>query len=338
MRDRLIRMARTMAVAAAVSVVAASCGGGTSPSTASEGRAGELDRAAVLRVTGAGSTRNLDPYLQTSSGGRSYLTPIFDRLTVVDGSGLLQPKLAESWQFAPDGSYLELKLRKDVTFHDGARFDAAVVAANIERGRTMEGSAVVTALQDITGVENVDDYTAHLNLAPGTGVELPGVFSTNVGMMVSPKAIESGTDLRNDPGPSGSGAYVVSAYAPDKAGDLQAMVSNSFSPKVDPAETVNYFLTGPYGLANDNLRITKLAEVAANPALSEQERVPLYNQIGDLTLQETMFVPICSQTNATASTSKSLGPRTYLGWAWNFRPATCGNDQIIRIPDTLARG
>lgn len=503
MRDSLIRISRTMAVVAAVSVLATACGGGASSPAASGDGSGELDRAAVLRVTATGAMRNLDPYQQASYGGWSYLTPLFDRLTMVDGDGALQPGLAQSWEFAPDGSYLELKLREDVTFHDGTPFDAAAVAANIERGKTLEGSSVVAALQDITGVEVIDTHTARLNLVPGTGVALPGVFSTNAGMMISPKIIQGGTDIRNDPGQSGSGAYVVDkyvpeesltltraegqnwdpeagkvaaiefapisdastrlnglrtgvtdltwvssanevveakslgqsgtfnvsevqfrnvlglymrgqddlakpevrqavasaidpdainalfsgtctphrqfypagswsvddsyqypyAYDPDKArslveaaggaeitlsfaagtnteksanviqsaltevgitaelnpvpnsqnearymaGDFQSMVANSFSPKVDPAETVDYFLTGPYNLVNDNPRIAELAEEASNPSLSEEERAPLYNQIWDLTLQEAMFVPICNQTNATVSTSKVVG-------------------------------
>ncbi|WP_240959765.1 ABC transporter substrate-binding protein [Rhodococcus sp. HNM0563] len=463
----------------------------------------ELDPNAVLRITSNAPTRNLDPYLQASSGGWSYLTPVFDRLTMVDAQGNLIPGLAESWTFGPDGSYLELKLRGDVTFHDGTPFDAAAVEANIQRGQTMEGSTVVAALKNITNVEVVDDHTVRLQLASGTGVELPGVFSSNAGMMVSPKAIETGADLRNNPGQSGSGAYVVASYVPEEsvtlaraegtnwdpeagkvagmeftwipdattrlnglktgetdltwmssanevtevkamasrgamslievpyrnvfgvfirpqgdlakpevrqavasaidpeaisqmfsgtcmpqrqiyppgswpaddeyeypytfdlekakslvqsvggakvtltfaagastekpanvlqsalsqagidaelnpvpitqsepryiAGDFQSIVSNSFSPKVDPAETVSAFVTGPYDFGNGNQQIKELAAQAADPTLSQEERAPIYNQIWDLTLKEAMFVPICNQTNATVSTAKVTG-------------------------------
>ncbi|MEE2034171.1 ABC transporter substrate-binding protein [Rhodococcus chondri] len=422
---------------------------------------------------------------------------------MVDANGDLEPGLAESWEFAPDGSYLELALRRNVTFHDGAPFDAAAVAANIQRGKTMEGSTVVAALKDISNVEIVDDHTVRLQLAPGTGVELFGVFSTNVGMMVSPRAVETGADLRNNPGDSGTGAYLVKSYVPEEsvsltraegdnwdpeagkvaaiefeaisdastrlnglktgaadlswvssaneiveaqsladsgamtvtevpfrnvlglymraqgdlakpeirqavasaidpatigalfsdtcspnrqlypegswsadesyrypyefdvdkarslvqaaggakitltyaasgntekpanviqsalsavgieaelnpvpntqnepryvAGDFQSMVANSFSPKVDPAETVNTFVLGAYDLGNGNPQIAELAAEAANPTLSQDERTPLYHRIWDLTLEEAMFVPICNQTNATISHGKVVG-------------------------------
>ena len=85
------------------------------------------------------------------------------------------------------------------------------------------------------------------------------------------------------------------------------MVSNSFSPKVDPAETVNTFVTGPYDLANGNPQIAELAAKAANPTLSQDERAPMNHEIWDLTLKEAMFVPICNQTNATISTAKVVG-------------------------------
>lgn len=503
MRHSWIRMTRLMAASAVGSLALVACGGGGVSSTTADGPNGAPDSAAVLRVTASAPTRNLDPYLQTSYGGWGYITTVFDRLTVVDGDGALQPALAESWEFAPDGSYLELKLRTDVTFHDGAPFDAAAVAANIERGKSLEGSTVTAALSDITGVDIVDDHTVRLLLVPGTGVELPGVFTTNVGMMVSPKAIESGMDLRNDPGASGSGAYLVSEYIPEEslsltradganwdpeagkvqaiefetisdastrmngiktgatdltwvssanevveaqglgrsgafavdevqfrnvlglymraqgdltkpevrqavataidpdaisalfsgtctpsrqlypagswsvddsyeypytydvekarslveaaggaeialtfasgtntektanviqsllddagitaelnpvpnvqnepryiAGDFQSMVANSLSPKVDPAETANTFVTGPYDLSNGNAAIKDLADRAADPSLADEERAPLYQQIWDLTLQEAMFVPICNQTNAAVSTDKVTG-------------------------------
>lgn len=90
---------------AAVSLVAAlavaGCGGGGGTSTAggSTASAADIDRAAVLRVTASAPTRNLDPYLQTSYGGWGYLTPMFDRLTMVDKDGNLVPGLAESWSF-----------------------------------------------------------------------------------------------------------------------------------------------------------------------------------------------------------------------------------------------
>ena len=484
-----------------VAVLLAACGGGGSSNSDAGG--GAVNPDAVLRVSAAAPVRNLDPYLQTSYGGWGYLAPLYDKLVMVDTKDSLIPGLATSWEFAKDGSYLELKLRNDVKFHDGTPFNATAVQANIKRGQTMKGSTVVAALKGITSVDVVDETTARLNLVKGAGVELPGVFTTNVGMMISPKTIAAGTDIQNTPGDAGSGAYLVTNYVPSEklsmkrapgpywdpkagqvggiefqiipdastrlkgvqtdatdlswvssanevvqaqalakqgalnankvefrnvlsvmmrargdlakpevrqavaraidpkaisalfsdtctpyqqleptsswavdkdykypytfdlgkakdlvtsaggakialtfgagtnteqpanviqsslskagfkadlnpvpntvnepryiAGDFEAMVTNSFSPKVDPAETVKTFITGPYTFGNNNPAITQQATEAADPTKSQAERAELYKKIWAETLNEALVVPICHQTNVSISNSKVRG-------------------------------
>ncbi|MEZ7236499.1 ABC transporter substrate-binding protein [Rhodococcus sp. GXMU-t2271] len=502
MSVRTQRAAKVLGTSAVAALILSACGGGGSGSAAGTGT-GEIDRDAILRVTTAAPSRNLDPHQQASYSGVSYITPIFDRLTMVDSDDNLVPGLATEWEFAPDGSYLELRLRDDVTFNDGTPFDASAVAANIERGKTLPGSTVVESLEDITTVDVVDARTVRLNLVPGAGVGLPGAFSTNVGMMISPRAIAAGADIRNDPGEAGSGPYVVTAYVPQEsmtlaradddywddtagrlagieitgipdastrlngvrtgasdltwvssaneiveaqglarqgavqiyevefrnvlgvmmraqgdlvnpavrqavaraidpvaisalfsntctpyqqmypasswsadgsyeypytfdevaakslvgganspaialtfgagtntekpanviqadltkagftaelnpvpitqaepryiAGDFQAIVTNSFSPKIDPDETVDTFVTGEYGFGNNNPEIAALAEQAADPTLSQDDRAEFYKQIWALTLEEALFVPICHQTNVTVHSGKVVG-------------------------------
>lgn len=502
MKARNLRLAKGLGASAVAIMMLSACGGGgtAGSSSTSAGPVGDIDTAAVLRVTTSAPSRNLDPYLQTSYGGIGYLTPIFDRLTMSDKDDNIVPGLAKSWTFAPDGSYLELKLRDDVTFNDGVKFDAAAVAANIERGKRMPNSTVVKSLADITTVTVVDPTTVRLNLVSGGGVGLPSAFTTHVGMMISPATITAGTDIQNDPGKSGSGPYLVTKYVPQEsltlaraddtywdstagrlagieitgmpdastrlngirtgatdltwlssanevveannlakqgtlqvdeakfrnvlgvmmrsrgdlanpdvrqaaarsidpaaisalfsntctpfqameplsswagdpgykypftfdeakakelaskagnpaitltfaagtntekpanviqaelaksgfnaelnpvpntqnepryiAGDFEAMVTNSFSPKLDPAETAALFITGPYAFGNDNPAIADLVKQASNPTLSQDARAALYKQIWSKTLDESLFIPICNQTNVTVSTDK----------------------------------
>lgn len=210
-----------VATLAAVSALAlAACGGGGGGPGASASQSGEIDPNAVLTVTTAAPVRTLDPHLQTSYGSRGFLTPIYDRLTMVDPAGNIVPGLAASWEFVDDGAALEMVLRDDVTFNDGTPFDAAAVAANIERGKSLDGSTVVAALSDIASVDIVDPHRVRLNLNEGKGVALPSKFATNVGMMISPAVIESGTDIQNGPGMAGSGAYLVDKFVPQESLDL----------------------------------------------------------------------------------------------------------------------
>lgn len=500
------RLLKTVAAAGATVMALAACGGGGTATSTSDGAApptGEIDSTAVLRITTGAPSRNLDPYLQTSYGGLGYLTPIFDRLTMVDADDEIVPGLATSWDFVDDGAALELKLRDDVKFNDGTPFDADAVAANIERGKTMDGSTVVDDLAEITSVDVVDPTTIRLNLIQGKGSALPSKLATNVGMMISPASIKAGTDIQNDPGLAGSGAYIVSDYVPQEslelvredddywdeeggrlagitftfmpdastringirtgatdltwassaneiveaqglakqgafqvnavefrnvlgvmlrpegaladaefrqgfaraidpaavsalfsdtctpyrqmepaaswasdadydypysydeaaaralveksgggavavsfsagantekpanviqsqlsavgidaeldpvpaaqaeprnaAGDFEAYVANSFNPDLDPAETVDKFVTGSYQFGDGDPEIEALADKAANSTLTQDERAELYKEIWDKTLQKALFVPICHQTNATIASDKVIG-------------------------------
>ncbi len=87
------------------------------------------------------------------------------------------------------------------------------------------------------------------------------------------------------------------------AGDFQSMVANSFTPRVDPAETVSTYITGPYDLSNGNPQIKELATKAAT-RLCRRTSAPMYQDIAEQTLEEAMFVPICNLTNATVATDK----------------------------------
>jgi peptide/nickel transport system substrate-binding protein len=203
-----------VAVLAAVTLALGACG--TGPSNGST-QSVEIDPNAILKFSSAAPIRNLDPALQTSYGGLGYLVLAYDRLTMLDKNDNVIPGLATKWDFAKDGSYLELKLRNDVKFHDGTPFNAAAVKANIERGKTMKESTIKANLADITSVTVVDDYTVRLNLVKGGGVALPSLFVTNVGMMVSPKALaDSSIDLSKNPGNSGSGPYIVTSFTPNQ--------------------------------------------------------------------------------------------------------------------------
>ncbi|MGW1062773.1 ABC transporter substrate-binding protein [Micromonospora rubida] len=210
----LLRRNKLIALFCGVALTASACTGGGSnkPSGSSE-----IDRDAVLRVAWALPMPTLDPMLLTSVASQGNLSPVYDRLIQVDGKDKLLPMLATSWQYSGDGEYLELKLRSDVKFHDGTTFDAAAVKANIERGKTHPKSTVKGALKSITSVEVIDPTTARVHLVKGQGAELPSLFSSNAGMMISPKALaDPSRDLTNNPGDAGSGPYVVTAFVPQE--------------------------------------------------------------------------------------------------------------------------
>ncbi|MGX1614335.1 ABC transporter substrate-binding protein [Micromonospora chalcea] len=207
---------RRLAVAAsllAATLVVGACS--ATPTSDPGATTGEIDPNAVLRVSASSPFQNLDP-AQPAPGGYPYLTLIYDRLTMVDSTDQVVPGLAKKWTYAEDGSYLELALRDDVKFHDGTPFDANAVKVNIERGQTLPTSTIKQDLASITGVTVVDAHTVRLDLKPGTGAVLPSALATAAGMMVSPKAIADGVDLKRAPGNAGSGPYVATEFIPNE--------------------------------------------------------------------------------------------------------------------------
>jgi peptide/nickel transport system substrate-binding protein len=166
---------------------------------------GELDGDAVLRYGYYISLSRFDPHLANGSQDNPWLYPAYDRLVHNTPDAEAIPGLAEDWRFADDGSYLEMDLRQGVVFHDGEAFNAEVVRANIERAKTIEGSAVASSLVNVQDVEVVDDYTVRLHLE-SPDASLPLVLSDRAGAMISPAAFDN-PDL--DLMPVGAGAFRV---------------------------------------------------------------------------------------------------------------------------------
>ena len=76
----------------------------------------------------------LDPTANTAAAiDRVVYANIYEGLVKVDRKGNFIPGLAESWQVSDDGNVYTFTLRKEVVFHNGETFDAAVAKWNLER-------------------------------------------------------------------------------------------------------------------------------------------------------------------------------------------------------------
>ena len=158
--------------------------------------------------TPAGS--NYDPHRAFNQFANIYLYPAYDRLTELTPSGEVVPMLAESWEFTEDNTVLRMVLRQGVVFHDGEPFNAEAVKANIERGQTLETSAVRADLASVAEVVVVDEYTVELHLS-SPGASLPALLADRAGMMVSPAAFDN-PDI--DLMPVGTGPFQVVEHVP----------------------------------------------------------------------------------------------------------------------------
>jgi peptide/nickel transport system substrate-binding protein len=194
------------AAAAAITVSAAlaltACGGGAPAGTGAAPKTTSLTLGAVQEL------RSWDP-AQAHVG--HYLQPYqaaYDSLLLREPDGKLSPMLATEWKYNDTNTKLTVDLRTDVTFSDGAKFDAEAAKANLDHFKTANGPqmAQLTAVADVAVV---DADTIQLNLsAPDPSLEF--YLSQAAGLMGSPKALGSEA-IKTEP--VGSGPYVMDKAA-----------------------------------------------------------------------------------------------------------------------------
>ena len=107
----------------------------------------------------------IDPHYQDGEMRRT-MENVYERLIerdLVDPS-IFVPRLAASLPRLVDETTWELKLRRGITFHNGAPFNAAAAKYSIERVLSPElDSDLAEQIEKITGVDVVDDYTIRIN-------------------------------------------------------------------------------------------------------------------------------------------------------------------------------
>ncbi|MGO4533560.1 ABC transporter substrate-binding protein [Leifsonia sp. 2MCAF36] len=133
-----------------------------------------------------------------------YLQAVYDTLLHADPDGTVKPWLATKWSYNADNTVLTMKLRNDVTFTDGTKFDASVAAKNLLRFRdgTSPQKGYLATLAD---AKASDPTTLVLTLS-APNPSLLAFLTQNPGLQESPSAFGTPDEKTN---PVGSGPYVL---------------------------------------------------------------------------------------------------------------------------------
>ncbi len=138
---------------------------------------------------------------------------VFDPLVRLDEQGNIVPALAASWQISSNGKEWKIRLRSDVSYHDGTAFTAKTAKFSIERAML---SAAWSKYVDEINIE--DRYT--LKILFNTYYEsflrdmTSGWISEN---LVSPMAVEPQWDLNGKiVSYTGTGPFRLEAYKKDQ--------------------------------------------------------------------------------------------------------------------------
>jgi len=127
---------------------------------------------------------------------------VFEGLTRVDQTGVVQPGLASAWTISEDGLTYRFTLNEGVTFHDGSAFDAEDVKFTFDRILAEDSVNAQKALYtSISAVTVIDPKTVEITLS-----RPDGLFLFNIGrgdaVIVAPESAEN-----NGVSPIGTGPF-----------------------------------------------------------------------------------------------------------------------------------
>ncbi len=163
--------------------------------------------ATILRIGLQDDPDLLDPHRARTYVGRIVFTALCDKLVDTTPDLKFIPRLATSWSLTDDKKALTFKLRPGVKFHDGEVFDAAAVKFNLDRARTLPESQRRSELASIDAVDVIDAETVTLKLKR-PDAPLLAQLSDRAGMMISPKAAQSGKEFALAPVCSGPYKFI----------------------------------------------------------------------------------------------------------------------------------
>lgn len=141
-------------------------------------------------------------------GYTAYLFPAVETLVALTKDGPA-PKLAISWEIAPDGKAITFKLRQGVKFHDGTEFNAAAVKWNMEQIVKSKSE-----LKIITSIDALDTYTVKFNLSEYSNTLLHHLTWFD-GLMVSPASYQGRDEAYTSTHLVGTGPFEFVSFSRD---------------------------------------------------------------------------------------------------------------------------
>jgi peptide/nickel transport system substrate-binding protein len=167
------------------------------------------------------------------------LNQITDKLTYQNPNTLkIEPWLAESWSFNPERTEYVFKLRKGVTFSDGAPLDAAAVAKNFDvygKGNKELRLPVSEVINNYERSDVIDPLTVRFRFTRSSPGFLQGTSVIGSGI-VSPATLDRRFEELGDATKIiGSGPFVVASEQLDRELVLAARKDYAWA----PASSVN---------------------------------------------------------------------------------------------------
>ena len=210
-RRRLLQGAAATGLTFGAGGLLAACGGdddgGAAPTGTGGGSDGGPRRGGRLRVAhvGAGKGESFNPARGSSFIDASRYYNVFDPLSRVGPDLEVQPGLALEWNPNEDSTVWELKLRPDVTWHDGKPFtadDVMYTFGEMADAKHLSHASVTNI--DLRSLRKIDDLTLEIPLK-SPNARLFDSFVQQTTVIVQ----DGAKDFTN---PVGTGAFVFDSF------------------------------------------------------------------------------------------------------------------------------
>jgi peptide/nickel transport system substrate-binding protein len=173
-------------------------------------------RAPLLKMSVIAPGSKLDPVLGNNGGAAAIFGLAGEFLSFDNTQGILEPRVALSWSADAESKVWTFKIRKGITFHNGAKLTADDVVATFDRlADPANKSNALSAFKGILqkgNTKKVDDYTVTFNLDQPVGSFPYIVSSDNYNAIILPK------DFAGDWEKTfiGSGPWIMEKYVVDQ--------------------------------------------------------------------------------------------------------------------------
>ncbi|MFG2044576.1 ABC transporter substrate-binding protein [Dactylosporangium sp. NPDC048998] len=207
-------MRRFLAGLAAAGLLLAGCQGGAAGPDARPGaEAGAPVQGGKLTWGIETEPVTFNPHQYAQAKARLLVWNSFEALLTHDDKGGYVPWLAKSYSVSADGLTYTFKLRDDVTFHDGEKFDAAAVKANLDQLQVpgYAPSVLATQLRNYKDATVVDATTIEVHLKQ-PDVLILDFFASPQGAQISPKSLKSPNLKAGGPDVVGTGPFILDRY------------------------------------------------------------------------------------------------------------------------------
>jgi peptide/nickel transport system substrate-binding protein len=216
---RILRHRRSVAAVAAAALLALTACSGTQSGAADDN--GPPKSGGTLKVSFFPDNPTfscIDPFQVYWIESRSIIRNFADSLTDQDPqTGKIVPWLAKSWDLSKDGRTYTFHLRDGVTFSNGKKVDAQVVADDatgwIATVKATNGTAYgASYIQGLTGATVVDPLTVAFHLSQPNSSFLQATSTTNLAITDPAEFQETPADRCTGKGVVGSGLFVFDHY------------------------------------------------------------------------------------------------------------------------------